>query len=108
MRWDIWDSFESLREARELSKTRLLLECDVGWEWFLGDRPCRQTMGLPHPVVPGPLPPRTSDTMSFTLAEVVEYVVPVDASGLLRHGEDYAAYQLAAFSSSSYLRGGSS
>ena len=31
--------------------------------------------------------------MSFTLAEVVEYVVPVDASGLLRHSEDYAAYQ---------------
>ena len=93
MRWDIWDGFEALQEARALSRSRVLLECGVGWEWFLGDHVCRQTMGSPHPVVPGPLPPRISDMTSFTLAEVEEYVVPVDAGGLLRHGEDYAAYQ---------------
>ncbi|KAI8555055.1 hypothetical protein RHMOL_Rhmol05G0144700 [Rhododendron molle] len=58
--WDRWARLEAdfLPRSREVTRSRVLLECPLGWQWYLGDRVTRQSLGLPEFVVPGALSPR--------------------------------------------------
>ncbi|XP_058223020.1 uncharacterized protein LOC131332740 [Rhododendron vialii] len=82
-----------LPRSREVTRSRVLLECPLGWQWYLGDRVTRQSLGLPAFVVPGLLPPRLQRTESYTRAELELFTVPdTDLERHLRRSLDYAAY----------------
>jgi hypothetical protein len=82
-----------LPRSREVTRSRVLLECPLGWQWYLGDRVTRQSLGLPAFVVPGTLPPRVQRTGTYTRAELEQFTVPdTDLERHLRRTEDYAAY----------------
>ena len=84
---------EFLPRSREVTRSRVLLECPLGWQWYLGDRVTRQSLGLPTFVVPGLLPPLVQRTESYTRAELELYTVPdTDLERHLRRSLDYADY----------------
>ncbi|XP_058217451.1 protein MAINTENANCE OF MERISTEMS-like [Rhododendron vialii] len=43
VRWDRWAGMEAdfLPRSREVTRSRVLLECPLGWQWYLGDRVTR-------------------------------------------------------------------
>ncbi|XP_058192087.1 protein MAINTENANCE OF MERISTEMS-like [Rhododendron vialii] len=93
--WDRWAGMEAdfLPRSREVTRSRVLLECPLGWQWYLGDRVTRQSLGLPAFAVPGLLPPRVQRTESYTCAELELFTVPdTDLERHLRRSLDYAAY----------------
>ncbi|XP_058216210.1 uncharacterized protein LOC131327188 [Rhododendron vialii] len=93
--WDRWAGMgaDFLPRSREVTRSRVLLECPLGWQWYLGDRVTRQSLGLPAFVVPGLLHPRVQRTESYTRAELELFTVPdTDLERHLRRFLDYAAY----------------
>ncbi|XP_058223092.1 uncharacterized protein LOC131332810 [Rhododendron vialii] len=95
VRWDRWAGMEAdfLPRSREVTRSRVLLECPLGWQWYLGDRVTRQSLGLPAFVVPGLLPPRVQRTESYTRAELELFtVLDTDLERQLRRSLDYTAY----------------
>ncbi|KAI8559656.1 hypothetical protein RHMOL_Rhmol04G0190200 [Rhododendron molle] len=94
--WDRWAGLEAdfLPRSREVTRSRVLLECPLGWQWYLGDRVTRQSLGSPKFIVPGPLPPRVQRTETYTRAELERYTVPdTNLERYLRRTLDYAAYR---------------
>ncbi|KAI8550394.1 hypothetical protein RHMOL_Rhmol06G0102800 [Rhododendron molle] len=83
-----------LPRSWEVTRSRVLLECPLGWQWYLGDRVARQSLGSPEFIVPGPLPPRVQRTETYTRAELEQFTVPdADLEKYLRRTLDYAAYR---------------
>ncbi|KAI8568371.1 hypothetical protein RHMOL_Rhmol02G0193300 [Rhododendron molle] len=70
--WDRWTRLETdfLPRSREVTRSRVLLECPLGWQWYLGDRVTRQSLGSPEFVVPGPHPPLVQRTETYTRAKL--------------------------------------
>lgn len=94
--WNRWDKLEAepLVRSREVTRSRVLLECPIGWQWYLGDRLTRQSLGLPAFMVPGPLPPRVQRTNTYTRAELEKFTMPdTILEGLLRRMMDYDTYK---------------
>lgn len=94
--WKCWDRLEAecLVRSREVTRSRVLLECPLGWQWYLGDRVTRQSLGFSTFVVPGPLPPRVQRTDTYTRTELEQFTVPnTNLEGLLRRTMDYDAYK---------------
>jgi hypothetical protein len=95
--WDPWrvegPEPEYLALSRAVTASRVLLESAFRWQWYLGDRVARQSLGTVQFVVPGPLPPRASHTGRYTLRQLQQFTVPAAAFPLLRPGRDYAVYQ---------------
>ena len=74
--------------------SRVLLESAFGWQWYLGDRVTRQSLGFLEFQVPGPLPARASHTGEYTRAELERLTRPdTDLVRFLRPERDYTAYQ---------------
>jgi hypothetical protein len=93
--WGRWARVEAayLSRSREVTRSRVLLECPLGWQWYLGDRVTRQSLGLPVFVVPGVLPPRVQRTGTYTRAELEQFTVPdTDLERHLRRALDYTIY----------------
>jgi hypothetical protein len=93
--WGRWARVEAayLSRSREVTRSRVLLECPLGWQWYLGDRVTRQSLGLPAFVVPGVLPPQVQRTGSYTRAELEQFTVPdTDLERHLRRTMDYMTY----------------
>ncbi|KAI8563759.1 hypothetical protein RHMOL_Rhmol03G0134000 [Rhododendron molle] len=85
---------EYLAQSRAVTASRVLLESAFGWQWYLGDRVTRQSLGYLEFQVPGPLPPQASHTGDYTLEELERFTRP--DTELTRHlcpTKDYAAYQ---------------
>ncbi|KAI8559790.1 hypothetical protein RHMOL_Rhmol04G0201900 [Rhododendron molle] len=59
--WDLWRVAgakpEYLAKSRAVTASRVLLESTFSWQWYLGDRVTRQSLGYAKFHVPGPLPP---------------------------------------------------
>ncbi|KAI8571124.1 hypothetical protein RHMOL_Rhmol01G0093900 [Rhododendron molle] len=94
--WDRWARMEAdfLLRSREVTRSRVLLECPLGWQWYLGDRVTRQLLGSPEFIVSGPLLPREQRTETYTRAELEQFTVPdTDLERYLRRTLDYAAYR---------------
>ncbi|KAI8572050.1 hypothetical protein RHMOL_Rhmol01G0168200 [Rhododendron molle] len=94
--WDHWARVEAdfLPRSREVTRSRVLLECPLGWQWYLRDRVTRQSLGSPEFIVPGPLPPRVQRTETYTRAELEQFTVPdIDLERYLRRTLDYATYR---------------
>ncbi|KAI8572039.1 hypothetical protein RHMOL_Rhmol01G0167700 [Rhododendron molle] len=94
--WDRWARLEAdfLPRSREVIRSRVLLECPLGWQWYLGDRVTRQSLGSPELIVPGPLPPRVQRTETHTRAELEQFTVPdTDLERYLWRTLDYATYK---------------
>ncbi|XP_058186676.1 uncharacterized protein LOC131303698 isoform X2 [Rhododendron vialii] len=94
--WKCWDRLEAgcMVRSREVTRSRVLLECPLGWQWYSGNRVTRQSLGLPTFVVPGPLPPRVQGTNTYTRAELEQFtVLDTDLEGLLRRTMEYDAYK---------------
>ncbi|XP_058193894.1 uncharacterized protein LOC131310732 [Rhododendron vialii] len=96
--WDPWRVAEPkpeyLARSRVVTASRVLLESAFGWQWYLGDRVTRQSLGYAGFQVPGPLPPRASHTGEYTLAELEIFTQPdTDLTRYLCPGMDYAVYQ---------------
>ena len=96
--WDPWrvegrPDPEYLVRSRVVSASRVLLESAFGWQWYLGDRVTRQSLGSSEFVIPGPLPPRASHTGRYTLGQLRRFTVPTSAAAFLRRGRDYAVYR---------------
>ncbi|KAI8555163.1 hypothetical protein RHMOL_Rhmol05G0153400 [Rhododendron molle] len=94
--WDRWARVEAdfLPRSREVTRSRVLLECPLGWQRYLGDRVTRQSLGPPEFIVPGPLPPRVQRTETYTRAELKQFTVPdTDLERHLWRTLDYAAYR---------------
>ncbi|KAF7117131.1 hypothetical protein RHSIM_RhsimUnG0002600 [Rhododendron simsii] len=76
---------ECLVRSREVTKSRVLLECPLGWQWYLGDWVTCQSLGLPMFVVLESLPPRVQRTDTYTRAELEQFTLPdTNLEGLLR------------------------
>ncbi|KAI8568362.1 hypothetical protein RHMOL_Rhmol02G0192400 [Rhododendron molle] len=93
--WDRGAKLEAefLARSQEVTQSRVLLECPLGWQWYLGDRVTRQSLGLPVFVVPGLLPPRVQRTESYTSAELELFTVPdTDFERHLQRTLNYVAY----------------
>ncbi|XP_058216804.1 uncharacterized protein LOC131327676 [Rhododendron vialii] len=96
--WDPWRVAEPepeyLARSRVVTASRVMLESAFGWQWYLGDRVTRQSLGHARFQVPGPLPPRASHTGEYTLAELEIFTrLDTDLTCYLRLGMDYAIYQ---------------
>ncbi|KAI8542870.1 hypothetical protein RHMOL_Rhmol08G0173700 [Rhododendron molle] len=96
--WNPWRTNgpepEYLARRRTVTASRVLLESAFGWQWYLGDRVTRQSLGYLEFQVPGPLPPRASHTSEYTLAELERFTRPdTELTHHLRPTMDYAAYQ---------------
>ncbi|KAI8547556.1 hypothetical protein RHMOL_Rhmol07G0205400 [Rhododendron molle] len=96
--WNPWRTSgpepEYLAQSRAVTASRVLLESAFGWQWYLGDRVVRQSLGYPEFQVPGPLPPRASHTGDYMLAELERYTrLDTALTPHLRPTMDYAAYQ---------------
>jgi hypothetical protein len=95
VRWNIWDAINEpyLDSSRKLTRGRVLLECQYGWFWYLGDRVVRQSIRAGGPQVPGRLPPRVLMTSRYTLAEIERFTTPdLDLSQHLRPALSYGDY----------------
>ena len=85
-----------LVRSRELTRSRVQLECPYGWRWYLGDRVSRQSLGIDHFRVPSPLPPLVQRTEEYTRAEIERYTVPTEVVfGLSMDYEGYLSTHLA-------------
>ncbi|KAI8572472.1 hypothetical protein RHMOL_Rhmol01G0201600 [Rhododendron molle] len=83
-----------MARSRAITANGVLLEPGFGWQWYLGDRVTRQSLGYLEFQVPGPLPPRASHTSDYTLAELERFTRPdTELTRHLRFGMDYAANQ---------------
>ncbi|KAI8535752.1 hypothetical protein RHMOL_Rhmol10G0198200 [Rhododendron molle] len=83
-----------LARSRAITASRVLLESAFGWQWYLGDRVTRQSLGYTAFQVPGPLPPRASHTSTYTQAELEGFTQPdTELRRFLRPEMDYAEYQ---------------
>ncbi|KAI8530045.1 hypothetical protein RHMOL_Rhmol11G0024000 [Rhododendron molle] len=73
--WDCWARVEAdfLPRSREVTRSRVLLECPLGWQWYLGDRVTRQSLGSLEFIMPRPLPPRVQRTETYTRAELEQF-----------------------------------
>ncbi|KAI8555090.1 hypothetical protein RHMOL_Rhmol05G0147300 [Rhododendron molle] len=96
--WDLWRVAgaepEYLARSRAITASRVLLESAFGWQWYLGDRVTRQSLGHIAFQVSGPLPPRASHTSTYTRAELERFTqLDTELSRYLRPEMDYAAYQ---------------
>jgi hypothetical protein len=95
--WDPWRGEgpepEYLERSRAVTASRVLLESAFGWQWYLGDRVTRQSLGSSEFLVPGPLPPRASHTARYTLGQLRRFTVPEGVAPLLRVRRDYAVYR---------------
>ncbi|KAI8538178.1 hypothetical protein RHMOL_Rhmol09G0081900 [Rhododendron molle] len=95
--WDPWVSavpeLEYLARSGVVAASRVLLESAFGWQWYLGDRVTRQSLGLTEFLVPGPLSSRASHTNRYTLAELQRFTMPEATSSFTRPTRDYAMYQ---------------
>ncbi|KAI8572179.1 hypothetical protein RHMOL_Rhmol01G0178200 [Rhododendron molle] len=96
--WDPWRTSgpepEYLARSRAVTASRVFLVSAFGWQWYLGDRVTRQSLGYLEFQVLGPLPPRASHTSDYTLAELERFTRPdTELTRHLRPGMDYAAYQ---------------
>ncbi|KAI8568934.1 hypothetical protein RHMOL_Rhmol02G0239400 [Rhododendron molle] len=96
--WDPWrvagPEPEYLAKSKAITASRVLLELAFGWQWYLGDRVTRQSLGYAEFQVPGPLPPRASHTSTYTRAELERFTRP--DTELIRHLRpemEYAAYK---------------
>ena len=92
----MWDAVDEpyLARSREITRGRVLLECQYGWFWYLGDRVLRQSMRAEVPQVPGRLPPRVLMTSRYTPAEIERYTTPdLDLSQHLRPALSYIDYR---------------
>ena len=95
VRWNIWDAIDEpyLAPSRRLTRGRVLLECQYGWFWYLGDRVVRQPIRAGGPQVPGHPPPRVLMTSRYTLAEIERFTTPdLDLSQHLRPALSYSDY----------------
>ncbi|KAH7864252.1 hypothetical protein Vadar_027471 [Vaccinium darrowii] len=98
VRWNVWHRMrrDYLVRSRELTRSRVLLECPYGWRWYLGDRVSRQSLGIDHFRVPSPLPPLVQRTEEYTRAEIERYTVPTEVVfGLSIDYEGYLSTHLA-------------
>jgi hypothetical protein len=96
VRWEVWDAVDEpyLARSRELTRGRVLLECQYGWFWYLGDRVLRQSIRADKPQVPRRLPPRVLMTSRYTLAEIERYTTPdLDLRQYLRPALSYIDYR---------------
>ncbi|KAI8537838.1 hypothetical protein RHMOL_Rhmol09G0055200 [Rhododendron molle] len=85
---------EYLAESRVITASRVLLESAFGWQWYLGDRVTRRSLGYTAFQVPGRLPPRASHTSTYTRAELERFTRPdTELTRYLRPEKDYAEYQ---------------
>ena len=93
MNWDVWGRLSApyLTQSRAVTRGRVLLESPYGWQWYLGERVTRQSLGLDHFRVPGPLPPFVQRTQEYTLAEVEAFTV-LDTELVFSPSEDYDSY----------------
>ncbi len=93
MRWDAWGGLDApyLVQSRVTTRGRVLLESPYGWQWYLGERVVRQSLGLDHFRVPGPLPPLVQRTQEYTLAEVEAFTV-LDTELVFSPSGDYDDY----------------
>ncbi|KAH7845092.1 hypothetical protein Vadar_014966 [Vaccinium darrowii] len=92
VRWNVWHRMHKdyLVRSRELTQSRVLLECPYGWRWYLGDRVSRQSLGIDHFRVPSPLPPLVQRTEEYTRAEIERYTVPTEV--IFSPSIDYEGY----------------
>ncbi|KAI8563686.1 hypothetical protein RHMOL_Rhmol03G0128600 [Rhododendron molle] len=71
--WNPWRNAEPepeyVAKSRVVIAGRVLLESAFGWQWYLGDRMTRPSLGTSEFVVPGLLPPHASHTSKYTLAQ---------------------------------------
>ncbi|KAI8535522.1 hypothetical protein RHMOL_Rhmol10G0180500 [Rhododendron molle] len=85
---------EYLARSRAVTASRVLLESAFSWQWYLGDRVMRQSLGYADFQVPGPLPPRASHTSTYTRAELERFTQPDTEMTRYLHLEmDYTVYQ---------------
>ncbi|KAI8559581.1 hypothetical protein RHMOL_Rhmol04G0185500 [Rhododendron molle] len=96
--WDPWRTSgpepKYLARSRAVTASRVLLESAFGWQWYVGDRVTRQSLGYLEFQVPGPLSPRASHTGDYTLTELERFTRPDTELPCYLHPEmDYAAYQ---------------
>ncbi|KAI8529957.1 hypothetical protein RHMOL_Rhmol11G0016400 [Rhododendron molle] len=96
--WDPWrvagPEPEYLARSRAVTASRVLLESAFGWQWYLGDRVTRQSLGYTEFQVLGPLPPRASHISTYTRAALERFTWPdIELTRHLRPELDYAAYQ---------------
>lgn len=77
-----------------MTRGRVLLESSYCWQWYLGDRVLRQSLGLDAFLVPGPLPSLVLTTSEYTLEEVERFTQPdPQLEPLFQAGADYAEYR---------------
>ncbi|KAI8568132.1 hypothetical protein RHMOL_Rhmol02G0173600 [Rhododendron molle] len=96
--WNPWGvagvELEYLASSRAITASRVLLESAFGWQWYLGDRVTRQSLGYTAFQVPGPLPPRASHTSTYTRAELERFTrLDIELTRFLRPEMDYVPYQ---------------
>ncbi|XP_058217462.1 protein MAINTENANCE OF MERISTEMS-like [Rhododendron vialii] len=95
--WNPWSNVEPepeyLARSRVVIVSRVLLESAFGWQWYLGDRVTRQSLGFLEYQAPRPLPSRASHTNRYTLAELRHFTIPEGFAAFLRPERDYAVYR---------------
>ncbi|KAI8546934.1 hypothetical protein RHMOL_Rhmol07G0158200 [Rhododendron molle] len=83
-----------LARSRAITASRVLLESAFGWQWYLGDRVSRQSLGYTAFQVPGSLLLRASHTSTYTRAELERFtLLDTELTRFLRSEMDYAEYQ---------------
>lgn len=91
--WNVWGRWRQpyLTQSREMTRGGVLLESPYGWQWYLGERVLRQSLGIDFFRVPGPLPSRVQRTHEYTSVEVEAYTV-LDVQLVFDPSLDYAGY----------------
>ncbi|KAF7136629.1 hypothetical protein RHSIM_Rhsim08G0127600 [Rhododendron simsii] len=74
--------------------SRVLLESPFGWQWYLGERVTRQSLGLAEFRVPAGVPLFMLRTGDYTREEIERHTRPVeDLTAYLSPSLDYAGYR---------------
>ncbi|KAF7134587.1 hypothetical protein RHSIM_Rhsim08G0143300 [Rhododendron simsii] len=94
--WKLWTGLQAdfLVQSREVTRNRILLESPFGWQWYLGERVTRQSLGLAEFRVPVGVPLLMLRTGDYTREEIERHTRPVeDLTAYLSPSLDYAGYR---------------
>ncbi|KAF7139963.1 hypothetical protein RHSIM_Rhsim06G0110900 [Rhododendron simsii] len=94
--WKLWTGLQAdfLVRSREVTRSRVLLKSPIGWQWYLGERVTRQSLGLTEFRVPVGVPLFMLRMRDYTREEIERHTRPLeDLTAYLSPSLDYAGYR---------------